>query len=32
LERDYFMTAKEAVAFGIVDKIVDKRPDAKVQA
>jgi ATP-dependent Clp protease protease subunit len=28
LERDYFMTAKEAVEFGIVDKIVEKRADA----
>jgi ATP-dependent Clp protease protease subunit len=27
LERDYFMTAKEAVEFGIVDKIVEKRAD-----
>jgi len=25
LERDYFMTAEEAVEFGIVDKIVDRR-------
>lgn len=25
LERDYFMTADEAVEFGIVDKIVGKR-------
>jgi len=30
LERDYFMTAKEAVEFGIVDKIVEKRADAGV--
>lgn len=26
LERDYYMTAQEALKFGIVDKIVDKRP------
>lgn len=25
LERDYFMTAEEAVEFGIVDKIVQRR-------
>ena len=25
LERDYYMTAEEAVKFGIVDKIVDRR-------
>ena len=25
LERDYYMTAEEAVEFGIVDKIVEKR-------
>jgi len=29
LERDYFMTAQEAVEFGIVDKIVEKRADAQ---
>ena len=28
LERDYYMTAEEALAFGIVDKIVQKRPAA----
>lgn len=25
-ERDYFMTAEEAVEYGIVDKIIEKRP------
>jgi ATP-dependent Clp protease protease subunit len=30
LERDYFMTAQEAIEFGIVDKIVEKRADADV--
>jgi ATP-dependent Clp protease protease subunit len=28
LERDYYMTAAEAVEFGIVDEIVQKRRDA----
>jgi ATP-dependent Clp protease protease subunit len=32
LERDYFMTAQEAIEFGIVDKIVEKRADADVSA
>ncbi|PCH33103.1 hypothetical protein WOLCODRAFT_21740 [Wolfiporia cocos MD-104 SS10] len=26
LERDYFMTAQEALAFGIVDSVLEKRP------
>lgn len=26
LERDYFMTAQEALEYGLVDKIIDKRP------
>jgi ATP-dependent protease ClpP protease subunit len=26
LERDHFMTAKEALNFGIIDKIVERRP------
>jgi len=26
LERDYFMTAEEALEFGIIDKIVENRP------
>ena len=32
LERDYFMTAQEAVEFGIVDKIVQKRTDTQSDA
>ena len=32
LERDYFMTAQEAIEFGIVDKIVEKRADAQDSA
>ncbi|TFY78337.1 hypothetical protein EWM64_g5672 [Hericium alpestre] len=28
LERDYFMTAQDALAFGIVDGILEKRPKA----
>jgi ATP-dependent Clp protease, protease subunit len=27
LERDNFMTAEQAKEFGLVDKIMDKRPD-----
>jgi ATP-dependent Clp protease, protease subunit len=27
LERDNFLTAEEAVAFGLIDKVLDKRPD-----
>ena len=27
LERDNFMTAEQAVAFGLIDKILDKRPE-----
>jgi ATP-dependent Clp protease, protease subunit len=27
LERDNFMTAEEALAFGHIDKIMDKRPE-----
>jgi ATP-dependent Clp protease protease subunit len=26
LERDYFLTAEMAVAFGVVDKVIDQRP------
>jgi len=26
LERDYFMTAQEAFEFGIVDSVLEKRP------
>ena len=29
LERDNFMTAEEALAFGHIDKIMDKRPAAE---
>ena len=29
LERDNFMTAEEALAFGHIDKIMEKRPDAE---
>lgn len=28
LERDYYMTAEEAIKFGIVDKVVDRRGEA----
>lgn len=31
LERDHFMTAEEAVKFGIVDKIVRRRPSPSSQ-
>jgi len=27
LERDYYMTAEEAIKFGLVDTIVDRRAD-----
>jgi ATP-dependent Clp protease protease subunit len=27
LDRDHFMTAEEALAFGLVDKVLEKRPD-----
>jgi ATP-dependent Clp protease protease subunit len=27
LDRDFFMTAHEAKDFGIVDKVIDKRPE-----
>jgi len=27
LERDYFMTAETAKDFGLVDKVIDKRPE-----
>ena len=32
LDRDHFMTAEEAVAFGIVDRVESKRPDADTDA
>jgi ATP-dependent Clp protease protease subunit len=28
MDRDYFMSAEEALAWGLVDKVVEKRPDA----
>ena len=28
LDRDHFMSADEALAFGLIDKVLDKRPDA----
>ena len=27
LERDYFLTAEAAKDFGLVDKVIDKRPE-----
>ena len=27
LERDYFLTAESAKEWGVIDKVVDKRPD-----
>jgi hypothetical protein len=32
LERDHFMTAEEAKTFGIVDKIVQRRPKSEIGA
>jgi ATP-dependent Clp protease protease subunit len=32
LERDYFLTAEMAVEFGVVDKVIDKRPTQAVTA
>ena len=32
LDRDHFMTADEAAAFGLVDKVVDKRPSEESAA
>ena len=32
LERDYFLTAEMAVEFGVVDKVIDKRPTQPVIA
>ena len=31
LDRDHFMTAEEAVAFGIVDRVESKRPDSEAE-
>lgn len=30
VERDYFMTAEEAMNFGLVDKVLEKRIEPKV--
>jgi ATP-dependent Clp protease protease subunit len=30
LERDYFLTAEAAKDFGLVDKVIDKRPEEMV--
>ncbi|KAG9310298.1 Clp protease proteolytic subunit /Translocation-enhancing protein tepa [Chiua virens] len=32
LERDYFMTAREALEFGIVDGILEKRPSSEPES
>lgn len=32
LDRDYFMTAEEAQAFGIVDQVIEKRPGGEEKA
>ena len=32
LERDYFLTAENAVEWGVVDKVIDKRPDDAAKA
>jgi len=32
LDRDHFMSADEAKAFGLIDKVIEKRPDAPVDA
>jgi ATP-dependent Clp protease protease subunit len=32
LDRDHFMTADEAKAFGIVDQVIDKRPEEMADA
>ncbi len=29
VERDYFLNAEEARAYGLIDKVLDRRPDAK---
>ena len=31
LERDYFLTGEMAVEWGVVDKVIDKRPGGRVQ-
>jgi ATP-dependent Clp protease protease subunit len=32
LERDMFLTADQAKEFGIVDKVIDRRPDEPAKA
>jgi len=32
VERDYFMAAEEAKAYGVVDAVLDSRPDESIQA
>jgi ATP-dependent Clp protease protease subunit len=32
VERDYFMAAEEAKAYGLVDAVLDRRPEETVQA
>jgi hypothetical protein len=29
MERDYFMTSEEAVSFGLIDKVLEKRAPGK---
>ena len=31
LDRDHFMSAEEAKAFGIIDSVQEKRPDDEVE-
>jgi ATP-dependent Clp protease protease subunit len=31
LDRDHFMSAEEAQEFGLIDKVLDKRPDTGVE-
>jgi ATP-dependent Clp protease protease subunit len=32
VERDYFMSAEEAKAYGVVDAVLDRRPEDSIQA
>jgi enoyl-CoA hydratase/carnithine racemase len=32
LERDFFMSAPEALAFGLVDEVIEARPPAEAEA
>jgi ATP-dependent Clp protease protease subunit len=32
LDRDHFMTAEEAQAFGLVDQVIEKRPEDAVES